>query len=381
MRRTIHGSLAAATLLSLTSPALALAEASAPPPASSPVRTMTQLVLPPPKDGRARPLVVVVADNAGAETTDFVVPYGVLKESGLADVRSLSTHPGPARLFLTLAIQADQTLAEFDHAEPAGADIVIVPAQVHPKDPALVAWLRSQAERGATIVSICEGARVLAATGLLDGRRAATHWHALRDLEKQYPNTTWVRDRRYVQDGPIISTTGVSASIPVSLALIEAMGGRAAAAETAERLGAPGWGAEHRTADYSLSPPDYAGALLAMAAFWRRDTLQAPIADGADEIALALQADAWSRTFRARVVTTSAGEAPVRSRRGLVLIPDQAPRPGRRSITLRQGTPLAQLDVAISDIEQRYGWRAARLTTLGMEYTPAAQGRKPGAIP
>lgn len=59
--------------------------------------------LPAPKAGRKRPLVVVVAENGGAETTDFVVPYGVLKDSGVADVRSLSTggtgeaHSGPDR--------------------------------------------------------------------------------------------------------------------------------------------------------------------------------------------------------------------------------------------------------------------------------------------
>nr|QQZ51993.1 DJ-1/PfpI family protein [Phenylobacterium glaciei] len=82
--------------------------------------------------------------------------------------------------------------------------------------------------QGATIVSICEGARVLANAGLLHDRRATTHWSALKGLTKAYPDTTWVRDRRYVQDGAVISTTGVSASIPASLALVEAIAGRAA---------------------------------------------------------------------------------------------------------------------------------------------------------
>lgn len=334
-------------------------------------------MVPPPKARRARPLVVVVADNAGAETTDFIIPYGVLRESGLADVRSLSTRPGPAHLFLSLSIQADQTLAQFDRAEPAGADIVIVPAQLRPKDPVLASWLRTQADRGATIVSICEGARVLAAAGLLNGRRATTHWHALADLEKHYPQASWMRDRRYLQDGPIITTAGVSASIPASLALVEAIGGRPAAASLANRLGAAGWSAEHRTADYALSTADYAGALLAIGFFWRRETLQAPIADGVDEIALALQADAWSRTFRARVVTVNERDAPVRSRRGLILIPDRRPEPDRPTLALPPGAPLPQLDAAVAGVGRRYGWRAARLSRLGMEYTPAGAQRAP----
>jgi len=142
-----------------------------------------RLSLPAPKAGRARPLVVIVAENMGAETTDFTIPYGVLKESGVAEVRSLSTGAGPVQLRMSLKIIADQTIAQFDAAEPAGADIVIVPAQVAPKNPELTAWIQAQAAKGATVVSICEGARVLANAGLLKGRRAVTHWSAMDALD------------------------------------------------------------------------------------------------------------------------------------------------------------------------------------------------------
>jgi transcriptional regulator GlxA family with amidase domain len=201
------------------------------PPAT--VQAADALVVPAPRAGRQRPLVVVVADNEGAQTTDFIVPYGVLKESGVAEVRSVSTRAGPIRLTRGLVIVADETIAQFDDREPDGADIVIVPAQARPNSAALATWLRAQAARGATIISVCEGARVLAHAGLLDGRRAASHWGSLAELARSYPSTDWVRNRRYVQDGPIISTAGVTASIPMSLALVEAIGGRAAAQTTA----------------------------------------------------------------------------------------------------------------------------------------------------
>jgi len=58
-------------------------------------------------------------------------------------------------------------------------------------------------------------------------------WSAMEGLAKAYPDTTWVRDQRYVQDGQVISTTGVTASIPMSLALVEAIGGDAVAQATA----------------------------------------------------------------------------------------------------------------------------------------------------
>jgi transcriptional regulator GlxA family with amidase domain len=273
---------------------------------------------------------------------------------------------------MSLKVRADQTLAQFDAAEPDGADIVIVPAQIAPKNAALAAWVNAQARKGAVVMSICEGARVLANAGLLNGRRATTHWYAVPELEKAYPGTTWVRDSRYVQDGRVISTTGVTASIPASLALVEAVGGRATAAATAQRLGVAGWSAAHRTADYRVSQGDKLRILATMAAVWTHETVEAPVADGVDEIAVALTADAWGRSFRTKVVTTHRGLAPVRSRRGLVVLPDEAPRPGRFVLPSHEGPPAPQLDAAIRDVTRRYGPDAGRAARLGLEYDPPA---------
>lgn len=329
-----------------------------------------RLVLPAPKPGRARPLVVIVGDEAGAETTDFIIPYAVLKESGLAEVRTLSTAPGPLTLMMTLKVQPDQTTQAFEAAEPRGADIVIVPAQVKPKDAALIAFVRGQAAKGATIVSICEGARVLAEAGLLDGKRATTHFASLKKFDKAYPRTAWVRDRRYVQDGAIISTTGVTASIPASLALVEAIGGRAEAQATARRLGVTAWGAAHRTADYEITKADYAYAAGALAAVWNHETLEVPLVDGADEIGLALRADAWSRSFRSKVVTTRSGMAPVHGRNGLVILPDAEPVKGRPLVPVHAGPPALQVDASLADLDRRYGPGAARMARIGLEYDP-----------
>ncbi len=334
-----------------------------------------QLSVSAPKAGRSRPLIVVVAENLGAEITDFVVPYGVLKDAGVADVRSVSTGPGPVQLRQSLKIMADQTLSQFDAAEPAGADIVIVPAQVAPKDPVLTAWIRAQAAKGATIVSVCEGSRVLANAGLLKGKRAATHWASITDLTKAYPETAWVRDQRYVQDGKIISTTGVTASIPMSLALVEAIGGKAIAQATATRLGVTSWSSAHRTAAFSLETRDIATAVASMVAVWTHETLEVPVSDGVDEVALALRSDVWGRSYRTKVVTTGVVLGPVRSRHGLTIVPDAVAQKGGRPMP---GRPLAaglQLDAAIADMGRRYGSGAVRLATIGLEYAPPAHGQ------
>jgi len=358
--------IAAVAALSLAPPPAGAPSATAPAPAASP--ETDRLPLPAPKPGRARPLVAIVAGNEGAETTDFTIPFGVLKESGVAEVRTLSLDPGPVQLMMALKVRADQTTAQFDTAEPGGADIVIVPAQMKPKDPRLAAWLRAQAAKGAVMVSICEGARATAYAGLLDGKRATTHWYALKGLEKAYPRTTWVRDRRYLQDARIISTTGVSASIPVSLALVEAIGGRAAAEATAGRIGVAEWGAAHRTADYRIDGGEGAYVLGSLAAVWTHETVEVPLTDGVDEVALALKADAWSRSARTTVAST--GREAVRSRHGLVILPDAAPKAGRFVIPQHAGPAVGQLDAAIADMGRRYGPRAARFAQLTMEYDP-----------
>jgi transcriptional regulator GlxA family with amidase domain len=326
-----------------------------------------RLVLPAPKVGRSRPLVIVVADSAGAETTDFIIPYGVLKDSGVADVRTLLTRAGPVPLKMALNVLADSTIGQFDTAEPASADVVIVPAQMSPKDPVLSAWIRGQAAKGATIVSICEGARVLANAGLLDDKRVTTHWHALKSLEKSYPATTWVRDRSYIQDGPIISTAGVSASIPVSLALVEAIGGHGAASDTAKRLGVSEWSAAHRTADFELEKGDVSGAVGSVLAFWSHETVELPLMEGVDEVALALRADAWSRTFRSKVAATSIGTAVVRSRHGLIILPDSRPVAGRYVVPSQPAPAVPQLDASLVEMGRRYGQAAVRLAKLGMD--------------
>ena len=359
----------AATLVAFTPSLLVAAPVAA---QSAPITSAAapegRLILPRPKAGRSRPLVVVVAENVGAETTDFVVPYGVLKDSGVADVRSLSTGEGPVQLLRALRIRADQTFNQFDAAEPAGADIVIVPAQKDPKDPVLAAWIRAQADKGAIVISVCEGARVLAHAGLLDGRRAATHWSALEELDKAYPATVWVRDRRYVQDGPIISTTGVTAAIPMSLALVEAIGGRDAAEATAGRLGITRWNTNHRTADFHLGRTDFVRAVWTVLAFWSHETIELPVLDGEDEVSLALQSDVWGRSYRSRVVTTHTGGTEIRSRHGLVIIPDSAPRAGRFVIPTEQGSTVVRLDHAMDRMGERYGPAARRFAVLGLEY-------------
>ena len=133
--------------------------------------------LKPPK--RQRPLIAVIGINDATETTDYLMPYGVLRRSSVADVVLLATEPGPVKLYPALTVEPQATIAEFDRQHPDGADYVIVPAMSRDDDPSAMAWLKRQAGTGATIIGVCAGAKVVAEAGLLEGKRATTHWYFL----------------------------------------------------------------------------------------------------------------------------------------------------------------------------------------------------------
>lgn len=335
----------------------------------------TIAALKPPK--RRRPLIAVLADNRGSETTDLMVPYSVLTRSGIADVTVVAPDASPISLMPALTIRPQSTLAAVDKAHPDGADYVIVPAFHHDdrKGP-ILDWLRRQAASGSTVIGICEGARVLGRAGLLDGKRATTHWYAASSLRRAHPAMEWVRDRRYVADRGVVTTTGVSASIPVSLALVEAIAGAGAAARLAEHLGSDDHDAAHDSNRFGLN----AGWVSLVAgnslAFWGHETIGLPVSNGIDDIALALTADAWSRTYRSKAVTTGEEEF-VTTRDGLTLQVDRKAqgRPVDFALpVLGKNHPAQSLDTALSGIAARHGAGTARLVALQLEYLWEGRG-------
>src|SRR5215208_3967124 len=102
--------------------------------------------LKPPK--REHPLVAMIAINESTETTDYLVPYGILRRAAVADIVALSTGPGPVTLFPALRVEPDATITDFDAQYPEGADYVIVPAMSRDDDPVALEWIRSQAHTG-----------------------------------------------------------------------------------------------------------------------------------------------------------------------------------------------------------------------------------------
>ena len=103
-------------------------------------------------------------------------------------------------------------------------------------DEALVDWVRGRARQARRFASVCTGAVLLATSGLLDGRRAATHWSLCSELARRFPSVQVEPDPIFVHDGPAWTSAGVTAGIDLALALVEEDLGRAIALAVARYL-------------------------------------------------------------------------------------------------------------------------------------------------
>jgi transcriptional regulator GlxA family with amidase domain len=153
------------------------------------------------------------------------------------DFAVAAERPGPVRTDTGLQLVVEHGLDRL-----RSADLVLVlgwdDVERLPSE-ALCAALRAAVGRGALVMSHCSGAFVVAAAGLLDGRRCTTHWMHAEALAARYPEATVDPDVLYVQDGPIWSSAGTAAGIDTCLHLLRSEFGAAVANEVARRMVVP----------------------------------------------------------------------------------------------------------------------------------------------
>ena len=249
-------------------------------------------------------VVIVIYD--GVQSVDVTGPAEVFAAAG-HHVRTVSTAGAAVRSTSGVTLLPDGDLdsvaGPIDTLVVAGGDGTVGALG----DQRLIAWLRDAAPRCRRVTSVCSGAFLLAEAGLLDGRRATTHWSVCHTLAELYPEVTVEADPIYVRDGDVWTSAGVTAGMDLALALVEEDHGRDVALAIARRfvlfLRRPG------------NQAQFSAQLAAQTA--ERDVLQetqAHVADhpGADLSVEALAARAgmsvrnFARSFRAEVGTTPA---------------------------------------------------------------------------
>ena len=184
--------------------------------------------------------ILAVPDGHALEITGPVDVFAeaVLQSAGRAryDIAVIAERPGAITCLSGLQILPNRTIEDADER----IDTLLVAGARHLIDgspnPALVAWLKRRAATVRRYGSVCTGAFLLGAAGLLDGRRVTTHWEHAPALAATFPKAIVEPDRIFVRDGPMFSSAGVSAGIDLSLALVEEDHGRALALAVARSL-------------------------------------------------------------------------------------------------------------------------------------------------
>lgn len=153
-------------------------------------------------------------------------------------VRVVAQARGAVRSDTLMALEATLSLAEAE-ADPACTVLLVGSrqlAQTVDAQSELVAWTARVAQRVARVIALCSGSFFLAAAGLLDGRRAATHWSVAALLQQRYPAIDVDADAIYVRDGHFWTSAGVTAGIDLALAVVEEDFGHALALDVARDL-------------------------------------------------------------------------------------------------------------------------------------------------
>ena len=278
---------------------------------------------PPPRPvPRGRLAVAVVLGASGSVITDALGPYEVFARSPEFFVYTVSARP-TAMLSGALAVVPDYSLSDVDAGTAPEPAVIVIPAVISPagrKEQPLREWLARRAARGTHLLGVCAGSRLLAAAGLLDGHRATTHWSRIRGLKRSRPQVDWVCGQRYIQDGKITTTAGVTSGVFGALRLVQQLVGATEAQRVGRELAYPGWSLDGPTGIPAQHPaPRDLTNLLAALAPWRRPALGVGLVEGAGEIDVAAPFEVYASSFAARTVPIAARPT-VTTRHGLRLV-------------------------------------------------------------
>ncbi|MGI9822247.1 GlxA family transcriptional regulator [Agromyces sp. Marseille-Q5079] len=242
---------------------------------------------------------VAVLVLEGAKPLDVGIPAQIFatRQSMPYEVRVCGAAPGPVTGGDGLSYHVADGLEAFEWAET-----IFIPGYRHPDveapPPVVVDALLAAHERGARIAAISTGAFALAATGLLDGRRATTHWHYTRALAARHPLVQVDENVLFVDEGRVLTSAGAASGIDLCLHLVRRDHGVALSNHVARRLVAAPYRSGGQAQYVPRALPDDLGELFAATRHWAIERIDEPLT--LDD--LARNAKVSTRTFSRRFV-------------------------------------------------------------------------------
>ncbi len=190
---------------------------------------------------RTRPLNakrnVAIFVHEGVELLDFSGPGEVFASAGQSQAFNVYTVAATSEEITSQRFVTIKPQYTFANCPPP--DIIVLPGgrtDVPLADSKVIEWIKKSSERAEVMMSVCTGAFLLLESGLLDGKEATTHWSAIESLKQQAPKTTVRENRRFVDNGKVVTAAGVSAGIDAALHVVDRLLGREVAQKTARYM-------------------------------------------------------------------------------------------------------------------------------------------------
>ena len=180
---------------------------------------------------------VAIFIHEGVELLDFSGPGEVFASAARSEAFNVYTVSATADEITSQRFVTIKPQYTFANCPPP--DIIVLPGgrtDVPLADSKVIEWIKKSSERAEVLMSVCTGAFLLAESGLLDGKEATTHWSAIESLKQQAPKTTVRENRRFVDNGKIVTAAGVSAGIDAALHVVDRLLGREVAQKTARYM-------------------------------------------------------------------------------------------------------------------------------------------------
>jgi transcriptional regulator GlxA family with amidase domain len=127
----------------------------------------------------------------------------------------------------------------FSFAEHPMIDVLLIPGGVVTAEldaPSVISWIATQARSAQLTASVCTGAFLIGKAGLLGGKRATTHWEDVADLRRLLPDTRVLEETRWVDEGTVVTSAGISAGLDMSLHIVARLAGKELAVRTARQM-------------------------------------------------------------------------------------------------------------------------------------------------
>jgi transcriptional regulator GlxA family with amidase domain len=190
---------------------------------------------------------ILVFDDV--EVLDFCGPFEVFSATRMNEGKRRE-EPSPFNVFLVAETKGPvgasggmKVLPDYDLGDCPALDILVVPGgwgtRREMNNGRLLRWIACRSRQAKILASVCTGALLLGKAGLLDGRRATTHWRSLEWMQELFPKTLVEKQLHFVEDGTLFTSAGISAGIDMSLQVVAHLFGDGIARATAKHMEYP----------------------------------------------------------------------------------------------------------------------------------------------